>query len=86
MNGECVITTINPHFLDSTISGNNFDCQTIDKDNSGSSNKIILLEFLDKYNFENKETICFSPEERFLNSIGSPPYSCIRLHSILNGL
>ena len=75
INGECVIAIINPHFSEFIISGKSLDCHIIDNDNSGSSNKTMLLVSLDKYNFENKDTICFSPEERFLNSIGSPPYS-----------
>ena len=56
------------------------------KGQHSSSNKTILLESFDKYNFENKDTICFSPEDRFLNSIGAPPYFWISLHSILEGL
>ena len=53
------------HLPESIMSGRNLDCHLIDKDNSGSSNKMKQFSVSSRYSFENKEITCFSPEDKF---------------------
>ena len=52
------------HTPESKISGNNCFCHSKDKESSGSSKKIATCFDLVRNSLENKDMICFSPDER----------------------
>lgn len=72
INGECVTANNKEHFFEFKISGRSLFCHSVESDNSGSSKIIINLESVEsKYKRENKETICFSPDDKVLNASSS---------------
>ena len=89
IKGECVTVKSNLQLSERSISGSNILCHIMEIDNSGSSIIRMLSFSFSRYSFENKETICFSPDDRFDSSIllflsaaGNSIYSIIDIRSV----